>query len=95
MFALHDGGGYQEVRPPNERAILDTLESDVNYAKKDSQKDSQLSFKLEDVKNLPEIIPHKCLETRELHRGEQMCIVHHFKISNAIYPKKELRPRSV
>ena len=66
MFALHDGGGSQEVRPPNERAILDTLESDVNYAKKDSQ----LSFKLEDVKNLPEIIPHKCLETRELHRGE-------------------------
>ena len=48
---------------PNERAILNTadFEAEVN--------EDIPSTKLEEVQNLPEITPHKCRETKALHRG--------------------------
>ena len=70
IYTLHGGAEYQEMRAPNpnERAILNTadFEAEVN--------EDIPSSKLEEVKNLPEITPHKCRETKALHRGNICCI---------------------
>ena len=63
------------MRSPNERVILNTAdaEAEINFIKEDIDEDI-VSSKLEEVKNLPEITPHKCRETKALHKGNICCI---------------------
>ena len=72
IYTLSDNSDYQEMRAPNpnERVILNTadFEAELSIIKENIHKDI-LSSKLEEVKNLPDITPHKCRETKALHRG--------------------------
>ena len=72
IYTLRDGAEYQEMRAPipNERVILNTADSEVevNIFREDIDEDFP-SSQLKAVQNLPEITPHKCRETKELHRG--------------------------
>ena len=74
IYTLRDGVESQEMRAPNERVILNTAdtEAEINFFKDDIDEDIVYS-KLEEVKNLPEITPHKCRETKALHKGN-ICI---------------------
>lgn len=56
---------------PNDRVILNTADSEaeVNIFREDIDEDIP-SSKLKAVKNLPEITPHTCRETKALHRGK-------------------------
>ena len=77
IYTLRDGVESQEMRAPNpnERVILNTADAEVemNFFKEDFDADI-VSSKLEEVKNLPEKTPHKCRETKALHKGDVCCI---------------------
>ena len=72
IYTLCGGSDYPEMRAPNpnERVILNTADSDAELSiiKGDIHKNT-LSSTLEEVKNFPDITPHKCRETKALHKG--------------------------
>ena len=72
IYTLCGSSDFPEMRAPNpnERVILNTADSDAELSniKGDIHKHI-LSSTLEEVKNLHDITPHKCRETKALHRG--------------------------
>ena len=94
IFLLHDGAETQELRAPNlnERVILSKADREAEVNQNTISEDS-VSSKLEELKELPEITPHKCRETKALHRGinSQSCHQH----ATFIRPHQVSRPQYV